>query len=191
MWLVVGLGNPGDMYVGTRHNIGFMVVDALAESFSLPFKGRTRNFIYARGFVKEQDILLIKPLTFMNRSGIAVAEAVRRHEDIDNILVIHDDIDLDTGTIKIRKAGSSGGHKGVASIIDALGAGDFVRIKIGIGRSGRIPVEEYVLRNFTKRERPMIEESVVKAAEAVSIIMNKGVSYAQNIFHREKSKETR
>ncbi len=191
MWLVVGLGNPGDMYVGTRHNIGFMVVDALAESFSLPFKGRTRNFIYARGFVKEQDILLIKPLTFMNRSGIAVAEAVRRHEDIDNILVIHDDIDLDTGTIKIRKAGSSGGHKGVASIIDTLGAGDFVRIKIGIGRSGRIPVEEYVLRNFTKRERPMIEESVLKAAEAVSIIMNKGVSYAQNIFHREKSKETR
>ncbi len=191
MWLVVGLGNPGDMYVGTRHNIGFMVVDALAESFSLPFKGRARNFIYARGFVKEQDILLIKPLTFMNRSGIAVAEAVRRHEDIDNILVIHDDIDLDTGTIKIRKAGSSGGHKGVASIIDTLGAGGFVRIKIGIGRSGRIPVEEYVLRNFTKRERPVIEESVVKASEAVSIIMNKGVSYAQNIFHSGKSKETR
>jgi PTH1 family peptidyl-tRNA hydrolase len=191
MWLVVGLGNPGDMYVGTRHNIGFMVVDALAESCSLPFKGRTRNYIYARGFVKEQDTLLIKPLTFMNRSGIAVAEAMRRHEDIDNILVVHDDIDLDTGTIKIRKAGSSGGHKGVASIIDTLGAGDFVRIKIGIGRSGRVPVEEYVLRNFTKREKPLIEESIVKAAEAVSIIVDRGVSYAQNIFHRVKSRETR
>lgn len=191
MWLVVGLGNPGDMYVGTRHNIGFMVVDALAACFSLPFKGKTRNYIYARGFVKEQDILLIKPLTFMNRSGVAVAEAMRRHEDIDNILAIHDDIDLETGIIKIRKAGSSGGHKGVASIIDTLGTGDFVRIKIGIGRSGRIPVEEYVLRNFTKKEKPLIEESVVRAAEAVSIIVNRGVSYAQNIFHRVKSQETR
>ena len=189
MWLVAGLGNPGDEYEKTRHNIGFMVIDALAASCSLPLKGRAKNYIYARGFVKEQDALLIKPLTFMNRSGIAVAEALRRQGDIDNILVVHDDIDLDTGTIKIRKAGSSGGHKGVASIIETLGTHDFVRIKIGIGRPDRIPVEQYVLKNFTKRERTPIAESIVKAAEAVSIIMNRGVTHAQNIFHRVKSQE--
>jgi len=191
MWLVVGLGNPGDMYAGTRHNIGFMVIDTLAAGCSLPLKGRTRNYIYARGFVKEQDILLIKPLTFMNRSGIAVAEALRRHEDIDNFIVVHDDVDLDTGAIRIRKAGSSGGHKGVASIIDTLGTKDFIRIKIGIGRSDRIPVEQYVLKNFTKREKPVIEESIGRAAEAVSISVKKGVSHAQNLFHGVKSHEAR
>ncbi|RJQ55891.1 MAG: aminoacyl-tRNA hydrolase [Nitrospiraceae bacterium] len=186
MWLVVGLGNPGDMYAGTRHNIGFMVIDALAAENSLPLKGRAKNYIYGRGFIREKSILLIKPLTFMNRSGIAVAEALKRHEDIDNVLVVCDDIDLDTGVIRIKKTGSSGGHKGVESIIGALGANDFIRLKIGVGRSGTLPVEQYVLKNFTRREKPVIGESIGKAAEAITVIVNKGVSHAQNIFHRAK-----
>jgi PTH1 family peptidyl-tRNA hydrolase len=189
MWLVVGLGNPGDTYAGTRHNIGFDVIDALSASWSVPIKTSTKNYIYGRGFIRDEKVLLVKPLTFMNRSGIAVSEALRRNEEIDNIIVVYDDIDLDTGVIRIRKAGSSGGHKGVESIIAALGNNDFIRIKIGIGRSDRIPIEQYVLKNFSKRERPVIEEAIASAAEAVSIVVNKGVSFAQNIFHKAKTKQ--
>ncbi|MBI5741370.1 MAG: aminoacyl-tRNA hydrolase [Nitrospirae bacterium] len=187
MWLVVGLGNPGDIYAGTRHNIGFMVIDVLAESHSLPLKNRARSYIYGRGFINEQETLLIKPLTFMNRSGTAVAEALKRHEDIDNVLVVCDDIDLETGTIRIKKSGSSGGHKGVESIIETLGSRDFGRVKIGIGRPDRISVEHYVLKNFSGREKKAIQEAVLDAAEAITVIVNKGISHAQNIYHRAKT----
>jgi PTH1 family peptidyl-tRNA hydrolase len=185
MWLVIGLGNPGEDYVDTRHNVGFMVIDALASEVAIPVKHKTINYIYGRGFIEEYEIVLIKPLTFMNRSGAAVKEALRRYEEINNIVVIHDDLDLDTGIIRIRKTGSSGGHNGVQSIIDYLGTKDFIRIKIGIGRSERISPEKYVLRAFSKREKPVIEEAVKKAAEAVQIIVTKGIAHAQNIFHKK------
>ena len=138
MWLVVGLGNPGNEYEKTRHNIGFMVVDALAARFSIAFTQKTAHFIYGRGFIEEAKAILIKPLTFMNRSGIAVRDALRRYDEIENLIVIHDDLDLETGIIRIRKSGSSGGHKGVQSIIDSLGSREFIRIKIGIGRPDRV-----------------------------------------------------
>jgi len=189
MWLVVGLGNPGDIYAGTRHNIGFMVIDTLARGYSLSLKNRAKNYIYGRGFIREQEALLIKPLTFMNRSGMAVVEALKRHEDIDNILVVCDDIDLETGTIRIKKSGSSGGHKGVQSIIEMLGANDFGRVKIGIGRPDRVPVEHYVLKNFTGRDKKIIEESIMEAAEAITVIMHKGISHAQNIYHKAKTEK--
>ncbi|MBI4849109.1 MAG: aminoacyl-tRNA hydrolase, partial [Nitrospirae bacterium] len=168
----------------TRHNIGFMVIDVLSARFSIPLKNRSKNYISGRGFIECQDALLIKPLTFMNRSGLAVREAVKKYEDIDNILVVQDDIDTATGIIRIKKSGSSGGHRGVESIIETLGTRDFVRLKIGIGRSDRISVEEYVLRNFTRQEKTIIKEAVEKAVDAIPIILNKGVSPAQNIFHR-------
>ena len=120
----------------------------------------------------------------MNRSGIAVKEVLNKYENIDSILVVHDDIDLEPGVIRIKKSGSSGGHKGIESIIETLGTKDFIRLKIGVGRSDRISVEEYVLRNFLRREKPVIEEAVEKAVEAIQLIINKGVSYAQNIYHK-------
>jgi len=187
MWLVVGLGNPGDIYAGTRHNAGFMVIDVLAESHSLPLKNRAKNYIYGRGFISKREVLLIKPLTFMNRSGMAVVEALKRHEDVDNILVVCDDIDLETGTIRIKKSGSSGGHKGVESIIETLGTNEFGRVRIGIGRPDRTAVEHYVLKNFTGREKKIIEEAVLEAAEAISVIVNKGISHAQNLYHKAKT----
>jgi len=183
MWLVAGLGNPGDDYADTRHNIGFMVIDVLSSRASIAIRQKTTNFIYGRGFIGEQKAVLIKPLTFMNRSGDAVWEAIRMYEDIDNILVVHDDLDLETGVIRIRKAGSSGGHNGVQSIIDRLGSQDFIRIKIGIGRPNRGPAEKYVLRRFNKQERPVMEEAVERAADAVQEILAKGVTSAQNRFH--------
>lgn len=191
MWIVVGLGNPGDEYAGTRHNIGFMVVDSLAERISAGRGKKTRHYTSARGFIEGSQVLLIKPLTFMNRSGIAVSEALREQGDADSTLVVvQDDIDLDTGTIRVRSGGSSGGHKGVESIIQTVGTRNFVRVKIGIGRSERVPVEEYVLKNFPKKDRPVIAESVENAVDAIVTIIDKGLTYAQNIFNTQKKKDT-
>ena len=183
MWLVAGLGNPGDDYAKTRHNIGFMVIDALAAGSSIPVRQKTADYLFGRGVIGEQETILIKPLTFMNRSGIAVKDAAGRY-DTDGIIVVHDDIDLPPGVIRIRRSGSSGGHNGIESIINALGTRDFIRVKIGIGRPDRIPPEKYVLRPFSRHELPLMEEAVERAAEAVTVILNKGVSYAQNMFHR-------
>ncbi len=185
MWLVVGLGNPGDDYADTRHNIGFMVIDVLSARFKISIRQKTTNFVYGRGFIEDQKAILIKPLTFMNRSGIAVWDAIRKYEEIDNILVVHDDLDLDTGVIRIKKTGSSGGHNGIQSIIERLGSNDFIRLKIGIGRPNRGPAEKYVLRPFNKQERPVMEEAVERAADAIPVILTKGVSHAQNVFHRD------
>ncbi len=191
MWLIAGLGNPGKDYADTRHNVGFMVIDALAAKFSIPLKQKKKSFIYGRGFIEEEEILLIKPLTFMNRSGAAVRDAFSKCGDIDNqrfvpnLLVVHDDIDLEKGVLRIRKNGTSGGHRGIESIIEILGTEDFLRVKIGIGRSERIPAEDYVLTRFPKRERLMVRETVDKAVNAIETIFTKGLSIAQNEFHRD------
>jgi len=184
MWLVAGLGNPGDEYAGTRHNIGFMVVDALAARFAISVKQKTSNFLFGRGVIEDSKAVLIKPLTFMNRSGLAVREALLKFDEIENVLVVHDDLDLDTGVIRIRKTGSSGGHNGVQSIIDSLNSRDFLRLKIGISRSERMLPERYVLRAFSKLERPIIDEAVENAVDAVRIIISEGIAPAQGRFHK-------
>lgn len=184
MWLVAGLGNPGDEYSDTRHNIGFAVIDALVSRYSISLKQKTSNYIFGRGFIEDQKVILVKPLTFMNRSGIAVRDALFKYDDIENLIVIHDDLDLEPGIVRIREKGSSGGHNGIQSIIDFLNSKDFIRLKIGIGRSKRIYPEKYVLRPFNKKERPLIEEAVVMSVDAVTDILTKGVSYAQNYYHK-------
>jgi PTH1 family peptidyl-tRNA hydrolase len=183
MWLVAGLGNPGDEYERTRHNIGFMVVDALAARHDISLRQKTTNFKFGRGFIEEQKAILVKPLTFMNRSGVAVREALFKFDEIENLLVVHDDLDLDTGVIRIRKTGSSGGHNGIQSIIDCLNSKDFLRLKIGISRSARIPPERYVLRAFNKQEKTVIDEAVENAVDAIRVIISEGVAPAQGRFH--------
>lgn len=183
MWLIVGLGNPGRRYAKTRHNLGFMIVDAISSRFSIPLKGKSKNFVYGKGLINEKNIFLIKPLTFMNRSGNAVKDALRTFKKIDAVIVIQDDIDLDTGAIKIKKNGSSGGHKGIESIIEVTGTKDFIRLKIGIGRPDKISAENYVLSKFDKQERPVIKKALESAVNALVMIIDKGVSHAQNVFH--------
>ena len=185
MWLVAGLGNPGDEYTDTRHNIGFVVIDALAARYSISLKQKTSNYIFGRGFIEDQKVILVKPLTFMNRSGIAVRDVLYKNEEIDNLIIIHDDLDLEPGVVRIREKGSSGGHNGIQSIIDFLNSKDFIRLKIGIGRSERIYPEKYVLRPFSKKERPLIEEAVIRSVDAVVDITTKGVAKAQNQLHAE------
>jgi PTH1 family peptidyl-tRNA hydrolase len=183
MWLIAGLGNPGDEYADTRHNAGFMVIDALSARFSIPLRQKASDYIFGRGFMEERKVILIKPFTFMNRSGIAVMDAIRKNEELEDILIVHDDLDLEPGVIKIKKSGSSGGHNGVQSVIDHLGSKDFIRIKVGIGRPARMPAERYVLRPFAKKERPLIEEAVETAADAIIDILKKGITYTQNKYH--------
>jgi PTH1 family peptidyl-tRNA hydrolase len=184
MWLVAGLGNPGDQYEKTRHNIGFRVIDTLAARLSIPLKQKKPDYVFGRGFDEDRKLILMKPLTYMNKSGIAVRDVVWKHEDIENIIIVHDDLDLEPGIIRIRKTGSSGGHNGIQSIIDYLNSKDFIRVKIGIGRPKRGATERYVLKNFNKQERPLIEEAIETAADAVLMILTKGIIPTQNQFHQ-------
>ena len=186
MWLIAGLGNPGETYERTRHNIGFRVVDSLSKKFSISLRYKTKDYIYGKGLIEGKGVILLKPLTFMNKSGLALKAALRRFEDIEEILVIHDDIDLPPYAIRIKKGGSSGGHRGVESIIQFLGTGDFIRLRIGIGRSKRLSPERYVLSPFPKREGPIVKEVIEEAVMAVSTIMTKGITIAQNRFHSKK-----
>ena len=185
MWLVVGLGNPDDEYADTRHNVGFMVIDALAARYSITLKQKTTNYVFGRGFIEDQKAVLVKPLTFMNKSGVAVRDILFKFDEIEDLIVVHDDLDLETGVVRIRKKGSSGGHRGIQSIIDCLGSKDFLRLKIGIGCSARMSAERYVLKPFNRQQRPVVEEAVEKSVDAISAILSNGVSYAQNKFHRE------
>lgn len=188
MWLIVGLGNPGKTYSKTRHNLGFMVLDALSYKFSIPIDNESKNYIYGKGTIQGKDVILAKPLTFMNRSGLAVKSLLGKFITIKDIIVIHDDLDLNTGILKIKRNGSSGGHKGIESIIENIGTKDFIRVRLGIGRpevSGSLRPEDYVLSNFTRREQPLIKKNIEKAVDAIGMIIDKGFSYAQNKFHRE------
>lgn len=183
MWLLVGLGNPGPKYLRTRHNIGFMVLDRLAESLGLSFREKT-DYRFCNGSISGQKVILIEPLTFMNRSGNAVRNLVSKNPVVpETIIVVHDDLDLEAGKLKIRKTGSAGGHKGIESIIQCLGSRDFIRVKVGIGRDPLIPTEEYVLGKFRKEEQPLIKTAVSRAGEAVFCIIEEGLDKAMNRFN--------
>lgn len=183
MWLIVGLGNPGARYARTRHNIGFLVVDECADRLRTAFSEKP-DYMICSGSIEDSRVVLLEPLTFMNLSGRAVKKVLGKYNvQPENLIVVHDDLDLGTGKLKIRKKGSSGGHRGVESIIQNIGTKEFIRLKIGIGRSEFVPTEEYVLSKFRKDEIPLIREAVVNAADAVDCIIRLGVEKAMNSFN--------
>jgi PTH1 family peptidyl-tRNA hydrolase len=184
LWLIVGLGNPGSKYSGTRHNIGFLVLEEFADRCGLEFKER-KLYRICSGSIKDDRFVLLEPLTFMNRSGGAVVHACRKFNIApEHIIVVHDDLDLDTGRMKIRKKGSSGGHKGVESIIQSIGSNEFIRIKVGIGRGEPGRTEDFVLSRFRKEERPLIRDAVCKAADSIELMLTENVEKAMNKFNR-------
>ena len=183
MWLLVGLGNPGSRYSRTRHNIGFMVLDALAGDLGLTFKERADCRI-SDGSVENERIIFMEPLTFMNRSGGSVKKVADKHAvPPERIIVVHDDLDLPAGKLKVRKKGSSGGHKGIDSIIQNLGTREFIRVKIGIGRDPLIPAEAFVLSKFRRDEIPLIKDAVAQASRAITCIISEGPDRAMNKFN--------
>lgn len=175
MKIIVGLGNPGEKYKNTRHNLGYRVVDTIAKNQK--FKRRFESDII-EGVINDEKVLLIKPQTFMNDSGKAVRTLVDFYKiNPKNIWVISDDIDLLVGKIRIRTQGSSGGHKGLQSIIDSLGSQKFPRIRIGIRNpeADKIPREDYVLQKFNKKERDIISEVVEKSTEEIKNSLKQGI----------------
>ncbi len=184
MWVIVGLGNPGRKYSLTRHNIGFRVIDSLSERLQIVFTEKEK-YLKGEGLYRDNRIVLVKPLTYMNLSGAAVREVLRmRNCPPGRLIVVHDDLALPVGRIKIRERGSSGGHRGIQSIIESIGTNEFIRVKIGIGRSPEIPSEVYVLKKFTPQEREIINEAVESASDAVLYIIEKGVSRAMTEYNR-------
>ena len=183
MWLIVCLGNPGRKYARTRHNVGFMVADDIASRYGIELKTK-ESYMIGKGSVEANEVILMEPLTFMNRSGAAVKEIMRKYPlESENLIVVHDDLDMETGKLKIRKRGSSGGHRGVDSIIEGIGTREFIRVKIGIGREEDVPSEEYVLKNFGKDQISLIKAAIVRASDAVAVILRNGVDKAMNEFN--------
>ncbi len=183
MWVIAGLGNPGRKYSRTRHNIGFMAVEEIAQRNGIEFTDR-KEYRIGRGPIEGHNVVLIEPLLYMNRSGPVVNAILKKFTvQFDNLIIIHDDLDMETGKLRIRKTGSSGGHKGVESIIQNIGSKDFIRVKIGIGREPGILAEDYVLSKFTRREISAIKETIEKATDAVHAIITDGVDKAMNTFN--------
>lgn len=186
MWIVVGLGNPGRRYAKTRHNVGFRVIDELAQRCGLSLSERETCSI-GKGAFGGSAVTLLKPLTFMNRSGLAVRALLRRTGRLpQDMIVVHDDLDIEVGLVRIRRNGSSGGHKGVESIIQETGSREFLRVKVGIGRAGDGAVEDYVLSPFTGVEREAIDGAVREAADAVVLMMTEGVDRAMTLHNRAR-----
>lgn len=184
MWLIAGLGNPGSRYEKTRHNVGFLALEEIAGRQHIEFSEK-EEYKIAKGSMGDEKIVLLEPLTFMNRSGFAVRKIMLKlNISAEKIIVIHDDLDLETGSLKIRKKGSSGGHKGIESIIQNIGTQEFIRVKIGIGRDLFVPTDKYVLSKFAKDELTLISEALEKAAESVQAIITQGVESAMNRFNR-------
>ena len=185
IYLIVGLGNPGREYRENRHNVGFMAVDALAEKLDVRMGKVQFKAITGQARLGEQKAILAKPQTFMNLSGQAVSSLVRYYKvPLENLLVIHDDLDLPLGTLRLRPGGGSAGQKGLGSTIQQLGTQQFSRLRIGIGRPpGQMPAAAYVLQNFSGGDQELLKFVLSRATEAVIAFIENGLDYAMNQFN--------
>ncbi len=191
MYIIAGLGNPGGRYEHTRHNVGFEVIDILADRMGLCVDEKKHKGLCGRGMLEGQRVILLKPQTFMNLSG----ESVRAVADFykvepENILVIYDDVSLEPGQLRIRGKGSAGGHNGIKNIIAHLGTQEFPRIKVGVGeKPGSMDLADYVLSRFSKGEQEMMDQAFREAAEAAAAVIGQGIDAAMNHFNGRKKAE--
>lgn len=182
--MVVGLGNPGDEYVDTRHNTGFKVVDSLAETLRTDVRRRKFGARFGLGEFSDKKLILLKPWRFMNRSGQAVATAMGFYKlALGDLFVVTDDLSLEPGRIRIRPKGSAGGHKGLADIIEKLGADEFGRLRIGIGDNAGMDSAAYVLKKPSLEERPVLGEAIERARDAALCWIEHGIDKAMNKFN--------
>ncbi|MFQ6098134.1 MAG: aminoacyl-tRNA hydrolase [Armatimonadota bacterium] len=183
--IVVGLGNPGDEYARTRHNVGFRVVDLLADRYDIAVRRRRHQSIIGTGAIDETPVLLAKPQCFVNNSGFAVRRILDYHHAAPrDLLVICDDVNLPVGRIRIRPRGSHGGHKGLRSIEECLDTRDYPRLRIGVGRPGEGgDLVEHVLSPFKRAEEPLVDEAVSRAVSAVRVTLTHGLESAMNEFN--------
>lgn len=189
MFLIVGLGNPGKQYEHTRHNVGFDVMDALADKYNISISEKKHKALYGKGMIAGQKVVLAKPQTFMNLSGESVAELLNYYklDPETEMLVIYDDISLAPGGIRIRKKGSAGGHNGIKNIIAQTGTQNFMRIKVGVGEKPKgWDLADYVLGRFDEVDRKKVEEAFEDAVLATEMILQDEVDRAMNDFNGKK-----
>lgn len=185
MKLIVGLGNPGRKYEKTRHNCGFMVVDELARQLNIPVDQNKFQGLYGKGKVGGEDVVLLKPQTYMNLSGDSMIHFMNYFKiPVEDIIVVYDDLDLPVGKIRLRTKGSPGGHNGIKSIVGHLKTQNFNRIRVGIDRDKFIPVVDYVLGKFTKEQEPPLQESIALASAALKLSIQEDFTKAMNQFNQ-------
>ncbi|MDS1272110.1 aminoacyl-tRNA hydrolase [Lipingzhangella sp. LS1_29] len=184
-WLVVGLGNPGPRYARNRHNVGFMVVDLLAQRLGERWKPSRSRAELVTSRLAGTPVVLVKPRTYMNRSGAAVGPLCSYYGiPAQRVLVVHDELDLDFGVLKLKQGGGNNGHNGLRSVSEAVGGPEFLRVRFGVGRPpGRTDAATYVLQDFDRSERTDLGVHVERAADAVESVLADGLAKAQNTFH--------
>ena len=184
MKLIVGLGNPGKEYENTRHNAGFMAMDRLADVLNVSIDHAKFKGEYVKMKYHGEDVILLKPMTYMNNSGESVIQVMNYFKiDVSDLVVIYDDMDMPTGKLRLRESGSAGGHNGMKSIIAHVGTQSFKRIRVGIDKHPRIKVIDYVLGRFTKEEQPLIDEGIENAVKAVEMFLDKDFTASMNAFN--------
>ena len=193
MWLIVGLGNPGEEYAKTRHNIGFQVANELARRYDLDFGKKIARSRVAEGQIAGQRVALAKPFTYMNVIGQAVVSLSQWYKiaPADELLVIYDELDLPFGTLRLRERGSAGTHNGMKSVVGQLGSQVFPRLRIGIGQGppGR-DAASYVLGRFTREEQEQVPEIIARAADAAEVVLREGLIVAMNRFNAPEKKKS-
>ena len=191
MYIIAGLGNPGKQYEHTRHNVGFEVIDRLAERMGISVEEKKHKALCGRGVLEGEKVVLLKPQTFMNLSGESVRAAADYYKvPPQQVLVIYDDISLEPGQLRIRAKGSAGGHNGMKNIIAHLGTQEYPRVRVGIGDKPRgMDLADYVLSRFSKGEQEKMEQAFAEAAEAAAMIAGQGLDKAMNHFNQKKQEQ--
>ena len=188
MKLIVGLGNPGRQYAGTRHNIGFGVIARLSDEYHIPLNSKEHKAVCGKGFIEGEKVILAQPQTFMNLSGESVRSIADYYKiEPEDIIVAYDDIDLEVGQIRVRRKGSAGGHNGIKNIISHLGTNEFPRVKVGVGAKPQGgDLVNHVLGHFSKEEQPLMQEGITKAKEALNLILAGNMDQAMNEYNRRE-----
>ena len=188
MYIIIGLGNPGRKYIGTRHNIGFDAVTRISDDFNISLNTHKHKGICGTGFIGGEKVILAQPQTYMNLSGESVRALVDFYKvSPQDIIVIYDDVNLDVGQLRIRKSGSAGGHNGIKSIIQHLGTQDFPRIRIGVGKKpSEWDLVDYVLSKFSDGENKILRDSLKDTSDAAKTLVGEGITEAMNIYNRRK-----
>ena len=191
MFIIAGLGNPDEKYQGTRHNVGFDVVDRLAEKYQIAVDTKKHRALIGKGVIEGQKVLLVKPQTYMNLSGESIRSLVEYYkiDPEEELLVIYDDISLEVGQLRIRRKGSAGGHNGIKNIIAMTGTQNFMRIKVGVGEKPKgWDLADYVLGRFLKEEQDTMKQAFENAAGAAAAIVTQGADAAMNLYNGSKKK---
>ena len=184
MFVIAGLGNPGKKYEKTRHNMGFLVIDRIAEKCGIDVSRIKHRALVGDGIISGRKVLLVKPQTYMNLSGESIGEIMGYyHVEPENLIVIYDDFDIDMGSLRIRKKGSAGSHNGMKSVIAHVGSQDFPRVRVGIGSSGDRDWKDFVIGRVGKKEQDILKDAVDRAADAVISILEEGIDRAMNRYN--------